>query len=870
MKNERHIFTSIAILSIMSILCFGCDIPNPSPNPTPSLQPNVEKVSDLDDPKLRESVFQIAFDETDLEIKQNLSGENIHYAPNNTEPYTGWVKNIRKLQQFQNGKKHGIFISWYGNWEKAEQGTYKDGIRNGVWIQWSPTGQKENEGLYKDGIRDGLWTFWDLQGSLSEITFQNGRVLNTKRISHKEKDRNDLGKATKDKVTRAFILHETKQSKSLIGLPDGAKLRLGKGIINNIVYSHDGNQIYVLTSIGLWVYDVESGEEIAVPGDVGKLTAIAFSPDGTTFGSIANSVPIQIWDTLTGKQVRNVADLNASADDISFSPDGRLTVTVDYYSGTLLWDTHTSELKQSINRRLDDDGRADDDLMRIFSPDGVTFAIGNEERLDIWDTLTGQRIQSLVPKEDKFDYVLFSPDGKTFLTQSKNGHIHLWDPRTWQIKKSLTQNKSVLRCVAFSPDGTTLVHGNTDGTVSIFNAETIEHLQTLSGDNVSVRCIGFSPDGSIVASSDRSRTIHLWDVRTGNLINKLTDQTFKNKDTPYRVRHSKSYIKLKFNANATILVSQNEDNEVLLWDLRTGKHKNLLTGFTKHLNSIAFNPDGSILASGNNHGTIYLWNYRTGRKIQTLLGHTSSVTNVIFSPDGSILASGSWDRTIRLWNIQTGKEKNRLSGHKEVIKCFAFSPDGTTLSSGGLEGELILWDSRSGQHKNTLIGHTSEIDSVSFSRDGGTLASGDREATIHLWDVKTGELKKTLSGHEDYVSAVLFSPDGKYLASGSWDNTIQLWNANTFEHKRTLVWDTVSSLSFSPDGKTIAGGSVFSRKNPSLAIRLWNVKTGQVKMTFIGHTNRITQVLFSPDGKTLASASDDGTILLWDVTSLSK
>ena len=188
----------------------------------------------------------------------------------------------------------------------------------------------------------------------------------------------------------------------------------------------------------------------------------------------------------------------------------------------------------------------------------------------------------------------------------------------------------------------------------------------------------------------------------------------------------------------------------------------------------------------------------------------------------------------------------------------------------GMKGELILWDIRSGQQKNTLTGHTSNVYSVSFSRDGSTLASGDREKTIHLWDVETGELKKTLSDHDHYVSVVLFSPDGEYLASGSWDDTIRLWDADTYEHKRTFVLDTVSSLSITPDGKTLAGGSVFSRNNPFMAIRLWNVKTGQVKRTFMGHTDWIFQVMFSPDGETLATASRDGTILLWDVTSLSK
>ena len=106
------------------------------------------------------------------------AGEKIHHASNVKQPYTGWVKNIRKLQQFQNGKKHGIYIGWYGNWQKAEQGKYKNGVRDDLWIQWDPRGQKESEGVYKDSNRHGLWTLWHPNGQKeSEVTYENGRVL---------------------------------------------------------------------------------------------------------------------------------------------------------------------------------------------------------------------------------------------------------------------------------------------------------------------------------------------------------------------------------------------------------------------------------------------------------------------------------------------------------------------------------------------------------------------------------------------------------------------------------------------------------------------------------------------------------------------
>ena len=133
---------------------------------------------------------------------------------------------------------------------------------------------------------------------------------------------------------------------------------------------------------------------------------------------------------------------------------------------------------------------------------------------------------------------------------------------------------------------------------------------------------------------------------------------------------------------------------------------------------------------------------------------------------------------------------------------------------------------------------------------------------------QTGERKKTITDHTHYVSSVLFSPDGKTLVSGSWDRTIRFWNAHTAEHKKTLVWDVISCLSISPDGKTLASGSVFSRQNSINPIILWDVKTGKKKKTFMGHTRSIPNVLFSADGKTLASASRDGTVLLWDLASL--
>lgn len=87
-----------------------------------------------------------------------------------------------------------------------------------------------------------------------------------------------------------------------LGLPEGAKARFGKGWISEtaysaIAYAPDGTRLAVASSIGIWIYDVETGETLdLLVGHNDVVHSIAFSPDGETVISGSPDGTVLLWE----------------------------------------------------------------------------------------------------------------------------------------------------------------------------------------------------------------------------------------------------------------------------------------------------------------------------------------------------------------------------------------------------------------------------------------------------------------------------------------------------------------------------------------------------------------------------------------------
>ena len=626
-------------------------------------------------------------------------------------------------------------------------------------------------------------------------------------------------------------------------LPEVAKARLGRGKLNNILFSPDGTRVAVSTAIGIWVYDAHTTKAVSLfsgiqTGEIDKYLptkspeALTFSADALIIAS-AHGNRIYVWDTATGTAFAMLDEHPDAIKAIALSPDNTKLATAGGDWIVRVWEVRTGKY---INSLIGHPGAVN---AVAFSPDGKILASAGS-KLRLWDADTGELLNADHTDLGSIDHLAFSPDGRILASSDGWGHsVHLWDVETSTIQKRLKGHTSKIRGIAFSSDGRLLVSVSTE-------------------------------------------TMRVWDVNTGTELKSFPSLQDKHAQlVPFILKSkelNKAYLPNRrddvhsviFSEDAKHIVSSSKDGSLHIWDVESGRYQSSfsLGAYSDLINVLTFSEDGKYLASNDGfEERIRIWNVAKSTQHAILTpgqgDFLNPVREITVSQGIKKVAGRDYEGTIRVWNAETAEQMHTIATDKlQRYWPLVFSPDGKRIAGRErLDTDHIeLWETDPGAHLFTLKKHTGTVSEYTFSPDSKILVSGDRDGTIILWDVKTGDQLKSLTGPTKPIGALAFSTDGKTLASGS-GNEIRLWDVNTGNPISSLdAVKNVAALTLSPDGKTLASGTEDGQ------VQVWNlVPTPQIYSTFMGHRGSVYVLMFSPDGKTLASGGSDGTILLWDM-----
>jgi serine/threonine protein kinase/WD40 repeat protein len=250
------------------------------------------------------------------------------------------------------------------------------------------------------------------------------------------------------------------------------------------------------------VWDVRSVKELlSLKGHRDGVTSVTFSWDGKILASASKDGSIILWDALTGRQIKRIANWAVAPYKIEFAPNSYLmTVVFSNNQAVLLSPMTETEYARfpAVN-------------CAAFSPDGRSIAAPYGHQVKVW-ALTGEELDTLSGHSNPVGALEYFPDGRILASIGTDNIVHLWNSTSGESDLRVAVERFYPGTpVRIAPDGKTFA--TSDG-------GTIKMWQASDGSAVSSVRVGsypradLSPDGRYLAVGNSTNTIQIFAFAT--------------------------------------------------------------------------------------------------------------------------------------------------------------------------------------------------------------------------------------------------------------------------------------------------------------------------------------------------------------------
>ena len=208
------------------------------------------------------------------------------------------------------------------------------------------------------------------------------------------------------------------------------------------------------------------------------------------------------------------------------------------------------------------------------------------------------------------------------------------------------------------------------------------------------------------------------------------------------------------------------------------------------------------------------------------------------------ICSLSYKRKAEYDNI---KELPRALAEKQAQAASNRGPKRPKVQNGNTALVRINGDSKTGQSNTNTT-------STSLVRRPNMLQS--RPEWHAPW-----KLMRVISGHLGWVRALAVDPDNQYFVSGAGDRTIKIWDIATGNLKLTLTGhiSTVRGLAVSPRHPYLFSCGEDKK------VKCWDLEANKVIRDYHGHLSGVYTLALHPTLDVLVTGGRDGVARVWDM-----